>query len=197
MVSEAQDFIQGALLEANKLQTNNSKFPEFLKKIETFSSQKKIIDPLISVNLGEQYTVLSYIPATSFSATLSDTNTTAVSSLNFYHIRTPRIDDIKQLQKYLSYEFGAPDGTFRPVIIGGKNFYELIYTQNPENEKTKSEYIYFMIVDETHLLFLHLETPVPTKHTLDTIQKSVKDFLGNITFPVQFVFPKVPDITLR
>lgn len=100
-----------------------------------------------------------------------------MSSFNFFHIRTPRIRDLKELQKYLSYSMGAPNGTFRSVDIGGKTFYELVLDQNPENEKVKNEYIYFMVVDETHLMFLYLQTPVPTKNTLEKIQKSTQDFL--------------------
>jgi hypothetical protein len=91
---------------------------------------------------------------------------------------------------------GAPNGTFRPVEIGGKTFYELIFNENPENEKIKNEHIYFMIVDETHLIFLYLQTPVPTKNTLEKIQTSIKDFLSNITFPSKFVFPKTQDIKI-
>jgi len=53
-----------------------------------------------------------------------------------------------------------------------------------------------MVVDETHLIYLYLSTPVPTQNTLDKIQKSVKDFLGYITFPRVFTFPKEQDITI-
>ncbi len=51
-------------------------------------------------------------------------------------------------------------------------------------------------MEETHLLFLYLETPVPTKNTLDTIGKSVKNFLQNISFPGTFVFPRNSDLDL-
>ncbi len=51
LISEANDFIQGALSSDETLQSNNAAFPQFLQKVETFSSQKKITDPLISLNL--------------------------------------------------------------------------------------------------------------------------------------------------
>lgn len=68
--------------------------------------------------------------------------------------------------------------------------------ENAENANTQNTYFYLSIVDETHLLFLFLETPIPTKNTLSSIQKSVKSFLANITFPETFIFPDVGDIVI-
>lgn len=196
LISEAQDFIQEAFTQEDTLQSNNEDFPEFLQKVETFSSQKKIIDPLISINLLKNYTILSYIPATSISASLADADATSISSFSFYHMRTPRIQNTSELQKYLTSEMGASKILFTPIKIGGKEFYELSFDGNAESTKTNSAHIYLMVVDETHLLFLYLETPVPTKKTLDSIQKSVKDFLSFVTFPSTFVFPEVTDVII-
>ncbi|MEI6711750.1 MAG: hypothetical protein WCK88_06290 [bacterium] len=181
---------------STKLQSNNILFPQFLQKVETFSTQKKITDPLISIGLPGKYTILSYVPATSFSASLSNSDSTSVSSVSFYHMRTPKIRNLKDLQSYLSYEMGAPKASFQPVTIGGKTFYELSFETDSENNKTKNTYVYFMVVDETHLLFLYLSTPIPTKSTIDKIQQSVKEFLGYITFPSTFTFPANTDIQI-
>ncbi len=196
LINEADKFIKGALSQKEKLQSNNPEFPKFLQTVETFSSQKKITDPLITVNLPETYVVNSYIPAMSLTASISDTNTTSVSTFSFFHMRTPQIMNLVDLQRYLTSAMGAPKGSFNPTVIGGKTFYELIFDENPENSKTKNSYLYFTIVDNTHLLFLYLETPVPTKNTLDKIQKSAKDFLNNIVFPNTFVFPENADVAI-
>lgn len=195
-MSEADDFISSALSSDTKIQKNTLTFPEFLKKIETFSSQKKIIDPLISVNLSEKYMITSYIPAMRLSASLTDADNTSVSSFAFQHIRTPRIKNLSELQAYLTSELGAPKMKLTPVVLGGGEFYELSLEEDVENTKTQNTYVYLSIVDETHLLFLFLETPIPTKNTLSSIQKSVKDFLSNITFPETFLFPDVEDIVI-
>ena len=52
------------------------------------------------------------------------------------------------------------------------------------------------MIDETHSLILYLTTPDPTQNTLEKIQKSVKDFLGSISFPAIFTFPKTQNITI-
>jgi len=196
LMSEADDFISAALSSGTKIQKNTLTFPEFLKKIETFSSQKKITDPLISVNLSEKYMITSYIPAVRLSASLSDADSTSVSSFSFQHIRTPRIKNLAELQSYLTSELGAPKMKLTPVVLWGSEFYELSQEEDIENTKTQSTYVYLSIVDETHLLFLFLETPIPTKNTLSSIQKSVKDFLSNITFPGKFVFPDVENVVI-
>lgn len=197
LISEVKNFIQNALALSTRLQSNNVLFSKFLQKIETFSAQKKITDPLISIGLPANYTLLSYVPATSFSASLSDTDATSVSSFSFYHMRTPKIHTTKELQSYLSTDLGAPtDTSLQSINIGGKQFYEFSFDTNLESNKTRNTYIYFMVVDDSHLLFLYLQTPVPTKNTLEKIQQSVKNFLADITFPSTFIFPTNTDIRI-
>ena len=80
LISEAADFIKETLLKKETLQSNNPEFPKFLQNIDTFSSQKKIIDPLITMSLPGKYTIMSYIPSTILEAELADSNTTSVKS---------------------------------------------------------------------------------------------------------------------
>ncbi len=181
-IREVADFLAQALSQKKPLQTNNVQFSHFLQTVENFSTKNTIQDPLISIRLPEKYTLQSYIPSTSLLAILSDANTTSVTSFGFYHTQIPRISDVTMLQRYLGYEMGAQDIELSPVMIGGKTFYEVIFTQD-NSQKTKNVYIYVSLVDETHLLVLYLETPVPTKNTLDALEKSVKSFLQNVTFP--------------
>jgi len=101
LISEATEFIQEALQRKDTLQANNPEFPKFLQNIDTFSSQKKIIDPLISINLPEKYTIMTYIPSVNITASLSDTNTTSVDSFGFFHMRTPRIINQEELKNYI------------------------------------------------------------------------------------------------
>lgn len=194
-IREVADFLAQALSQKKPLQTNNVQFSHFLQTVENFSTKNTIQDPLISIRLPEKYTLQSYIPSTSLLAILSDANTTSVTSFGFYHTQIPRISDVTMLQRYLGYEMGAQDIELSPVMIGGKTFYEVIFTQD-NSQKTKNVYIYVSLVDETHLLVLYLETPVPTKNTLDALEKSVKSFLQNVTFPWTFIFPKTPNVAL-
>jgi hypothetical protein len=107
LISEAKDFITKALSQIKTLQSNNPLFPKFLQNMDIFSTQKKIIDPLVTIHLPEKYTIMSYIPSTSISATLLDTNTTSVASFEFFHTRSPRIANKGELQTYLSHLFQA------------------------------------------------------------------------------------------
>jgi len=82
------------------------------------------------------------------------------------------------------------------VSIGGKTFYEIIDRENPDNNILKSDYGYISMIDETHMLILFLSTPNPTKNTLESIQKSIKTFLENISFPAKTIFPNVENIVI-
>lgn len=101
LISEAQDFLSSAFSKTKELQSNSRAFANFLKKIDTFSVQNKITDPLITFDLTEKYTIDSYIPSMSLQANLSDGASTAVTSFGFYHMVTPRISDEKALKKYI------------------------------------------------------------------------------------------------
>lgn len=115
-------------------------------------------------------------------------------------MRTPEIKDVNELKNYIFRHLNnAPESakyTLNPVRIGGRTFYEPIDIKNPENTRTKNEYIYVSMLDETHMMILFLSTPVPTKNTFDNIQKSVKEFVGNISFPSKIIFPEIRDIVL-
>jgi len=199
LISEATDFIQEALLKKETIQSNNPEFPKFLQNIDTFSSQKKIIDPLMTFNLSEKYTIMSYIPSTSLEVELADSNTTSVKSFGFYHLRTPHLADIQALKNYILQDLDPETRnglSLSQIRIGGKVFYEVVDAKNPENDKTKSYFAYITMIDETHSIILYLTTPDPTQNTLEKIQKSVKDFLGAISFPAIFTFPKTQNIVI-
>lgn len=200
LMSEAADIIDAALSETNKLQSNSDGFAAFLQKIDMFSVQGKIVDPLITFDLDEKYTVVSYIPSMTLEAQLSDGGTTSVASFGFYQMKTPRITDEKQFKKFLLKDmdpFIQKSITLNPVNIWGKKFYELVQKIDEEEEgNIKNEYVYISMLDETHSMVLYLSTPYPAKNTLDKIKKSVTDFIGNISFPSSFVFPAARDIVL-
>jgi hypothetical protein len=105
LISEVQDFLSSAFSKTKELQSNSAGFASFLKKIDTFSVQNNISDPLVTFDLTEEYTIESYIPSMSLQAHLSDGVSTAVTSFGFYHMVTPRISDEKTLKNYIFGQF--------------------------------------------------------------------------------------------
>ena len=68
---------------------------------------------------------------------------------------------------------------------------------NTAGDKAKTQYVYFKIVDQTHLLLLQLQTPYATGTNYDEIQKNIKQFLAGIQFPTAFIFPPREPVTVK
>lgn len=196
LIGESKEFIQKTLLKSNSLQDTHPKFPDFLRSIDSFSKNNTIIDTLITIKLPQKYTINSYIPGVTIDATLSDMQQTSVTSFYFHHLQTPRLKNEQSLKAYLSVETGESDVTLSPTTIGGRQFFKVIPSYEWGEEKTNNYHVYISVVEETHLLFLVLETAIPTKSTIDPIKQSVKNFLDAVSFPQSFVFPKPSDINL-
>jgi hypothetical protein len=129
-------------------------------------------------------------------ASLADADTVSVSSFGFYHMRTPNIKNTSELEEFMITQTGGKKVALTPVSIGGREFYDLALAEDTESTKVNSFHVYISVVDETHLLMLYLTTPIPTKNTYDSIQKTVKDFLSSVSFPSTFVFPTLSDIKI-
>lgn len=82
------------------------------------------------------------------------------------------------------------------MTIGGQSFYEVDTLGNTGGDKTKTQYVYFKIVDGTHLLLLQLSTPFSNETTYDAIQKNIAAFLAGVRFPTQFTFSTPAPITV-
>lgn len=77
---------------------------------------------------------------------------------------------------------------FKTVTIGGQSFYEVDTLGNTGGDKTKTQYVYFKIVDEHHLVLLQLSTPFSNETTYETLQKNISAFLAGVSFPAKFTF---------
>lgn len=60
---------------------------------------------------------------------------------------------------------------------------------NTGGDKTKTQYVYFKIIDEHHLILLQLSTPFSNETTYDALQKNIAAFLAGVSFPSKFSFP--------
>ncbi len=77
---------------------------------------------------------------------------------------------------------------FKTVTIGGQSFYEVDTLGNTGGDKTKTQYVYFKIIDEHHLILLQLSTPFSNETTYETLQKNISAFLAGVSFPAKFSF---------
>lgn len=191
-IREAQDFIQSSLVSPTKIQTNSPKFPSFLQSVNGFTEQKKITDSLITINLPQKYNITTYIPGTSIEGQISEENSTAVYAFSFMHFATPKLQTPEEIRYFLASQSFFPfseDIKFRTVTIGGQSFYAVDTLGNTGGDKTKTQYVYFKIVNERHLILLQLSTPFSTETTYPDIQKNISAFLAGISFPSQFIFP--------
>lgn len=191
-IREAQSFIQTGLVQTIKLQTNSTKFAPFLQSINESTQQKKITDPLITLSFPEKYTLTTYIPGSFIDGQIAEESNTAVSSFSFLHFNTPRLTTPEEIRYFLAAQSFFPfwqDVKFKTVTIGGQSFYEVDTLGNTGGDKTKTQYVYFKIVDQHHLLLLQLATPFSNEATFDAIQKNIAAFLAGISFPSKFSFP--------
>ena len=60
---------------------------------------------------------------------------------------------------------------------------------NTGGDKTKTQYVYFKIIDEHHLILLQLSTPFSNETTYDALQKNIAAFLAGVSFLSKFSFP--------
>lgn len=160
-----------------------------------FTQNKKITDTLITLNLPQKYNVTTYIPGSSIQGQIAEENTTAVYAFSFMHFNIPRLNTPEEIRYFLSSQSFFPwqDVKFKTITIGGQSFYEVDILGNTGGDKTKTQYVYFKIVDENHLLLLQLATPLSNETTYPTIQKNISTFLAGISFPSQFTFlPREP-----
>jgi hypothetical protein len=107
------------------------------------------------------------------------------------HFSTPSLKTPEEIRYFLSSQSFFPfwqDVKFKTVNIGGQSFYQVDNLGNTSGDKSKTQYVYFKIVDEHHLLLLQLATPYSNETTYDAIQKNITAFLAGVTFPKQFSF---------
>lgn len=190
-IKEAQNFIETSLAKSTKLQTNSPKFSPFLQTVTDASQKKNLIDPLITLNFPTKYTINTYIPGAYIDGQIAEENTTSVYGFSFMHFATPTLKTPEDIRYFLSGQSFFPfwqDVKFKTVTIGGQSFYQVDTLGNTSGDKSKTQYVYFKIVDTHHLLLLQLSTPYSNESTYDAIQKSVTAFLTGISFPAQFQF---------
>ena len=196
-IQEAQNFIQTSLTKNTKLQTNNIKFSPFLQTVTDASQKKSIVDPLITLNFPTKYTINTYIPGSYIDGQIAEESTTAVYGFSFMHFSTPSLKTPEDIRYFLSGQSFFPffqDVKFKTVTIGGQSFYQVDTLGNTSGDKSKTQYVYFKIVDEHHLLLLQLATPYSNETTYETIQKNITTFLSGISFPTKFQFAPTPSI---
>ncbi len=196
-IREAQDFIQSGLTSTKKIQTNSPKFPTFLQSIDTFTQGQKIVDKLITINLPQKYNISTYIPGSVIEGQISEENTTAVYAFSVMHFATPRLQTPEEIRYFLASQSFFPfsqDVRFRTVTIGGQSFYAVDTLGNTGGDKTKTQYVYFKIINERNLLLLQLSTPFSTETTYPDIQKNLTAFLAGISFPGEFSFPSPSEV---
>jgi hypothetical protein len=85
----------------------------------------------------------------------------------------------------------------KTVTIGGQSFYEVDTLGNTAGDKSKTQYVYFKIVGEHHLILLQLSTPFSNEITYDAIQKNISAFLKGVSFPTQFTFSEETTIQVN
>lgn len=198
-IREVQDFIQTGLSSSKKIQTNSPKFPAFLKSIDAFTQNQKIVDTLITINLPQKYNISTYIPGSVIEGQISQENTTAVYAFSVMHFATPRLQTLQEIRYFLASQSFFPfsqDVKFRTVMIGWQSFYAVDALGNTGGDKTKTQYVYFKIIDERNLLLLQLSTPFSTETTYPEIQKNITAFLTGISFPGEFSFPLPPAVDI-
>jgi len=198
-IREAQDFMQSSLASPTKIQTNSPKFPGFLQSVDGFTQKQKITDPLITIKLPRKYNITTYIPGTSIEGQISEENTTAVYAFSFMHFVTPGLQTPEEIRYFLASQSFFPfseDIKFRTVMIGGQSFYAVDTLGNTGGDKTKTQYVYFKIVNKNHLMLLQLSTPLSTETTYTDIQKNITAFLSGISFPSQLVFPSTDSVDI-
>lgn len=191
LVSEGEQFIRSALTKVTKLQKNDSQFAPFLQKITDISQAEILEDSLITFRFPIKYNITTYIPGSSIDGQISRENNVAVQDFSFLHFRIPALKTPEDIRYFLSAQSFFPfsyDVKFKTVMIGGQSFYEVNTLGNTAGDKTKTQYIYFKIIDD-HLLVLRLSAPYSNETTYETIQKNIVAFLGGITFPSKFSFP--------
>lgn len=190
-IREAQDFLQKNITNSVKIQNNSPLFAPFLQSMSTFTQNKKITDPLITLTLPQKYNITTYIPGSAIEGQISEENNTAVYAFSFMHFDTPSLRTPEEIRYFLSSQSFFPfsqDVKFRTVTIGGQSFYEVDTLGNTGGDKTKTQYVYFKIVNNHHLLLLQLSTPFSNETTYPAIQKNITAFLSGISFPTQFSF---------
>ncbi len=180
-ISEAQDFIQAALTKTTKLQTNNPKFSPFLQTVTESSQRRSLTDSLVTMNFPTKYNITTYIPGAYIDGQIAEESTTAVYGFSFIHLNTPSLKTPEEIRYFLSSQSFFPfwqDIKFKTVTIGGQSFYQVDSLGNTAGDKGKTQYLYFKIVDERHLLLLQLATPYSNETTYDAIQKNITAFLA-------------------
>jgi len=190
-IREARDFLQKNITNSVKIQNNSPLFAPFLQSMSTFTQNKKITDPLITLTLPQKYNITTYIPGSAIEGQISEENNTAVYAFSFMHFDTPSLTTPEEIRYFLSSQSFFPfsqDVKFRTVTIGGQSFYEVDTLGNTGGDKTKTQYVYFKIVNNHHLLLLQLSTPFSNETTYPAIQKNITAFLSGISFPTQFLF---------
>jgi|GEM_PF-578240 len=198
-IREAQDFIQKSLSLTTKVQTNSIQFAPFLQSIDRFVQKKQVSDSIVTFDFPEKYNVTTYIPGSYIDGQISEESSTAVYGFSFLHFTIPKLTTPEEIRYFLSGQSFFPfwqDVKFKTVTIGGQSFYEVDTLGNTGGDKTKTQYVYFKIVDGTHLLLLQLSTPFSNETTYDAIQKNVAAFLAGIRFPSQFTFPASPKVDI-
>ncbi len=190
-VREIQSFLQWALSSVSLLQKNSPGFGPFLRSVNEFSEQQKFVDPLITIRFPEKYTIMTHIPGYYVDGQIAQEKSTAVYGFSFLHFRVPALKTPEEIRYFLAWQSFFPfweDVKFTTVTIGGQTFYQVDNLGNTAGDKTKTQYVYFKIVDNTHLLLLRLSTPFSNESTYDAIQKNLSAFLAGITFPANFSF---------
>ena len=190
-IREAQNFIQSSLAKTTKLQTNNAKFSPFLQSVTDASQKKSITDSLITMNFPTKYNITTYIPGSYIDGQIAEESNTAVYGFSVMHFNTPSLKTPEEIRYFLSGQSFFPfwqDVKFKTITIGGQSFYQVDSLGNTAGDKSKTQYVYFKIVDEHHLILLQLATPFSNETTYDAIQKNITAFLAGISFPSQFQF---------
>lgn len=190
-IKEAQSFIHVALGKNTKLQTNNAKFAPFLQTVTDASQKKSITDPLVTINFPAKYNITTHIPGAYIDGQIAEESTTAVYGFSLMHFNTPSLKTPEEIRYFLSGQSFFPfwqDVKFKAITIGGQSFYQVDALGNTTGDKSKTQYVYFKIVDEHHLILLQLSTPYSNETTYDIIQKNIAAFLAGISFPQKFQF---------
>lgn len=198
-ISEAQDFIKNTINDA-PLQNNSPQFAPFLRSIYEATKQQKLSDPLVTMTFPEKYTITTHIPGSYIDGQISEESSTAVYSFSFLHFNTPKLTTPEEIRYFLSSQSFFPfwqDIKFKAITIGGQAFYEVDTLGNTGGDKTKTEYVYFKIVDNSHLLLLQLSTPFSNESTYDIIQNNITQFLRGVSFPKTFSFPTIDTLEVR
>lgn len=198
-IKEAQSFIQSGLVATGGLQKNSPQFAPFLQKIDDFSQKKQIADALFTFQFPQKYNITTYIPGSYIDGQIAEESNTAVYNFSFLHFNTPKLTTPEEIRYFLARQSFFPffqDVKFKTVTIGGQSFYEVDTLGNTGGDKTKTQYVYFKIVDGTHLLLLQLSTPFSNETTYDAIQQNIAAFLAGIRFPVQFNFDSAASVSV-